>query len=143
MKKMVKDKQQKEMESNQDLVPSLCVVCGCSGPKRCAKCHSMNYCSREHQVIHWKLGHRKHCGDETQSVTCDGTGGVLFKEFEIVTEPEPPIKISFEKSEEERLKDYRKFLEQHSGGADVAEIDKLCLDDVEKGVRKDKQFMAF
>ena len=143
MKKMVIDQQQEELESNQDPVPPLCVVCGCSGPKRCAKCHSMNYCSREHQVIHWKAGHRKHCGDETQLVTCDGTGGVLFKEFEIVTEPEPPIKITPEKSEEERLKDYHKFLEQRSGGADVVEIDKLCLDDVEKGVRKDKQFMTF
>ena len=142
-KNLVQGQQQKGVKSNHNPVPPLCVVCGCSGPKRCAKCLTMNYCSREHQVIHWKAGHKKHCGNDTQSVTCDGTGGVLFKEFEIVTEPEPPIKITPDKSEEERLKDYHKFVEQHSGRPGIAEIDKVCLDDVENGVRKDKQFMTF
>ena len=138
-----KDQQQKGLESNLSLLPPLCIVCGCSGPKRCFKCHSLNYCSREHQVIHWKAGHKKHCGDEKQPITSDEAGGILFKEFEIVTEPELPIKITPEKSEEERLKDYHKFLEQHSGKFDSAEMDKMCLDEVGKGVKKDKQFMTF
>ena len=140
---LMQDQQQKGLESNLSLLLPLCIVCGCSGPKRCSKCHSVNYCSREHQVIHWKAGHKKHCGDEKQPITSDEVGGILFKEFEIVTEPEPPIKITPEKSEEERLKDYHKFLEHHSGKFDSAEMDKMCLDEVGKGVRKDKQFMAF
>ena len=128
-----------------NLYPPLCVVCGCSGPKRCAKCHRTSYCSREHQVIHWKAGHKKQCGDEKQPTTNDILVGneILFEEFEIVTEPEPPIKVTPEKSEEERVRDYHKFLEQHSGKSDTAKMDKLCLDEVEKEVKNDKQFMIF
>ena len=140
---LVQDQQQKGLESDLHLPLPLCVVCGCSGPKRCAKCHSMNYCSREHQVIHWKAGHKKHCGDWKQPTTSDVSGGILLKEFEIVTEPEPSIKTTPEKSEEERLKDYYHFLEQHSGKSDSAEMDKMCLEEVDKGARKDKQFMTF
>lgn len=140
---LMQHQHQEVLESNLSVLPPLCVVCGCSGPKRCAKCHSVNYCSREHQVIHWKAGHKKHCEDEKQPITNDVAGGLLFTEFEIVTEPEPPITITREKSEEERLKDYHKFLERHSGQFDSAEMDKMCLDEVGKGVRKDKQFMMF
>lgn len=138
--RLVEDRQQ-TLESNCNL-PPLCIVCGCSGPKRCAKCHSMSYCSREHQVIHWKAGHKKYCGDETQSTTTVADG-ILFDEFEIVTEPETPIKIVPKKTEEERLKDYQNYLEQHSGKFDPAKMDKMCFDDVEKEVKKDKQFMTF
>ena len=41
----------------------LCVVCGISGPKCCAKCHSRSYCSKEHQTIDWKTGHKKNCSE--------------------------------------------------------------------------------
>lgn len=135
---------QQKVGPNLDLqLPPLCIVCGAGGPKSCAKCHSVNYCSREHQVIHWKAGHKKQCGDEKQSTTTDVDGGILFEEFEIVTEPEPPITVTTEKSEEERLKDYHKFLEQHSGKCDPTKMDKIHLDEVEKDVKKDKQFMTF
>jgi len=124
-------------------LPPLCSVCGCSGPKKCAKCHSVNYCSREHQVIHWKAGHKKQCGDdEKRSTTTDVLAStILFEEFEIVTESEPQIIDTPERSEEERLKDYHKFLEQHSEKSDS--MDKICLDEVEKGLKNDKQFMMF
>jgi hypothetical protein len=42
-----------------------CVVCGIAGPKCCAKCHSRSYCSKEHQTIDWKGGHKQNCS-ETQ-----------------------------------------------------------------------------
>lgn len=134
------EQQQKLLESSLKLLPPLCVVCGCSGPKWCAKCHSMYYCSREHQVIHWKAGHKKYCGDEKQPTNVDTAGGILFEEFEIVTEPEPPMRVAPERSEEERLKDYHKYLEKHLG---KSEMDKMCLDEVDKDVKKDKQFMTF
>ena len=137
---LTEEQQRKLLESNLKLLPSLCAVCGCSGPKWCAKCHSMYYCSREHQVIHWKAGHKKYCGDEKQPINVDAAGGILFEEFEIVTEPEPPIRVTPERSEEERLKDYHKYLEKHAG---KSEMDKMCLDEVDKDVKKDKQFMTF
>ena len=39
----------------------LCVVCGCAGSKRCAKCHTAAYCSKEHQTVDWKAGHKRNC----------------------------------------------------------------------------------
>lgn len=43
--------------------PRLCRVCGCSGPKTCSKCHKVNYCSRVHQLMDWKLQHKQLCNE--------------------------------------------------------------------------------
>lgn len=40
---------------------SLCDVCGCKGDKKCSKCHMAQYCSREHQAVDWKSGHKMFC----------------------------------------------------------------------------------
>ena len=37
-----------------------CAVCGIAGPKRCGNCREANYCSVEHQKLHWPQ-HRKAC----------------------------------------------------------------------------------
>ena len=47
----------------EDFGCSLCRVCGCLGGKRCSKCHKASYCSKEHQAIDWRKGHKKDCGD--------------------------------------------------------------------------------
>ena len=39
----------------------LCHVCGYRGDKRCAACKIATYCSKEHQVNHWKNGHKLKC----------------------------------------------------------------------------------
>lgn len=53
---------------------SLCVVCGCAGSKTCGRCHKQNYCSREHQTIHWKAGHKRSCSQEnSQTPTSIGS----------------------------------------------------------------------
>jgi len=134
----------KTWKRSHDNVPPLCVVCGCSGPKKCSRCHLINYCSREHQVIHWKSGHKRCCGEETSaSVVGTSFQQTLFEEFEIVTEPEPLIQSSSEKSESERMKAYHQFMEQQPGKSDAFNVDQTSMDDVEKGMKKDKQFMTF
>ncbi|KAM5163056.1 programmed cell death protein 2 [Mantella aurantiaca] len=67
----------------------LCRVCGCLAPKTCSKCHKVNYCSRSHQLMDWKLQHKQLCNEtfDVQSIPVPDHG-FLFTEFEIVTEPE-------------------------------------------------------
>jgi len=64
----------------------LCTVCGARGPKVCAGCKKVSYCSKEHQKKHWFNGHSKEC-----------SSGVLdsfmlrrlsYPQFEIVIEEE-------------------------------------------------------
>uniref|UniRef100_A0A8C7A7E1 Programmed cell death protein 2 n=1 Tax=Neovison vison TaxID=452646 RepID=A0A8C7A7E1_NEOVI len=69
----------------------LCRVCGCLGPKTCSRCHKAHYCSREHQTLDWRSGHKQAC---TQSDYLDRTipdHNFLFPEFEIVIETEDEI----------------------------------------------------
>uniref|UniRef100_A0ABI7Y542 MYND-type domain-containing protein n=1 Tax=Felis catus TaxID=9685 RepID=A0ABI7Y542_FELCA len=69
----------------------LCRVCGCLGPKTCSRCHKAHYCSKEHQTLDWRLGHKQAC---TQSEYLDRTipdHNFLFPEFEIVIETEDEI----------------------------------------------------
>lgn len=67
----------------------LCRVCGCLGPKSCSRCHKVNYCDRQHQLMDWKCQHKELCGpayDVHQVQVADH--GFLFPEYELVTEPE-------------------------------------------------------
>lgn len=69
----------------------LCRVCGCSGPKRCSRCHKAHYCSKEHQSLDWRLGHKQACAqtDNLDNIVPDHN--FLFPEFEIVIETEDEI----------------------------------------------------
>lgn len=95
----------------------LCWVCGCPGNKACSRCHTVTYCGKHHQTLHWKHTHKKECSsagvctgvaladtfffiylyvyflDFVLSSVCVETTTVktspfLFPEFELVTEPE-------------------------------------------------------
>lgn len=41
--------------------PPLCSVCGCTAPKHCGNCKVVHYCSRNHQLVDWKRGHKNVC----------------------------------------------------------------------------------
>ncbi|XP_072534313.1 programmed cell death protein 2 isoform X2 [Salminus brasiliensis] len=66
----------------------LCWLCGCPGQKACSRCHSVTYCSKEHQTIHWKQQHKKECCTEGASSASEVHNPFLFPEWELVTEPE-------------------------------------------------------
>ena len=142
----------------QSEVPSLCVVCGCLGSKKCGRCRQPHYCSREHQTHDWKNGHKLFCSDmasgkctSTDTVRYNSGFGILLPEFEIITETEPGISEQMigERSEEERMEDYLKFVRsgkcgyedggKKSGGGKV----EKTLEKAKSDTRSDKYFNAF
>ncbi len=130
------------------LAPSLCIVCGIAGPMKCGKCKKMHYCSRGHQVHDWKAGHKQLCAELMEgndSLDYIPSVGVVLRELEIVTELEPSkyLEEKKERSEQERMNDYHKYLQENQEGRkEVASLEEL-----EKAAatpqKKDKQFRAF
>ena len=134
--------------------PPLCIVCGCLGPKRCGRCQQVHYCSKEHQVHDWKSGHKLICHDlaarEVAPYEHDmqyiPSAGILLLEFEIVTESEPMVsETRSERSEEERMEDYRKFVKSSKykeiGNSGVKT--EKTLETAKSDVTSDKYFRAF
>ncbi|VDP86484.1 unnamed protein product [Echinostoma caproni] len=39
-------------------------LCGCLGDKVCAKCKTIRYCSKTHQIMHWKSEHKLVCNPD-------------------------------------------------------------------------------
>ena len=142
----------------QSEVPSLCVVCGCLGPKKCGRCRQPHYCSREHQTHDWKNGHKLFCSDmasgkctSTDTVRYNSGFGILLPEFEIITETEPGISEQMigERSEEERMEDYLKFVRSGKCGYEdggkksgSGKVEKT-LEKAKSDTRSDKYFNAF
>ena len=133
----------------------LCIVCGCSGPKRCGRCMQAHYCSKEHQTLDWKAGHKHFCEDLASGklmlgdLNYDPSSGVALPEYEIVTELEPDLTShgngEQERSEEERMADYYKYIESGKcGEGKGGEMSAKALKDVATSEHKmDKQFRTF
>lgn len=130
-------------ESSIEKFRKTCIVCGAAGPHQCGKCKIPKYCSREHQVLDWKSGHNKVCGNNEQAVS---NADILFPEFEIMTEPEymdedEAPKVQSEKSEAERLKEFEDLITEGKGGTlqDVPSevIEQLALS------KEDKYFKSY
>jgi pre-rRNA-processing protein TSR4 len=59
----------------------LCEVCGCHAPNKCAKCRGAAYCSREHQIIGWKSGHKAQCATQNKPGKCRNVGAHKLRLF--------------------------------------------------------------
>uniref|UniRef100_A0A131YHP9 Pre-rRNA-processing protein TSR4 n=1 Tax=Rhipicephalus appendiculatus TaxID=34631 RepID=A0A131YHP9_RHIAP len=120
----------------------ICAVCGALGDKTCSKCHSRHYCSKSHQILDWRDGHKARCNSQCTD-GCERTSAPLFPEYELVTETEDDACDDDEdcKTDEERLADYRQYLTSHpecsSGGGDLADLNKMAA------TCKDKAFWKF
>ena len=136
------------------LQPHLCIVCGCSAPKRCGRCIQAHYCSKEHQTLDWKAGHKRFCEDLASRMLTLGdldynpSGGVVLPEYEIVTELEPDLTThgngEQERSEEERMADYYEFIKSGKCGAAGGELKAKALKDAATSEHKmDKHFRVF
>ncbi len=125
--------------------PPLCIVCGMSGPKSCAKCKRVSYCSKDHQTHDWKNGHKLYCRDLAQGKNCivdyDPSMGVTLPLFEIVTEPEPETSSpdgQAEKSVEERMADYHSIVKTRN-----LSVSRLKKEESVREKKSDKQFEVF
>ncbi|XP_034381610.1 programmed cell death protein 2 [Cyclopterus lumpus] len=84
------DKPSSDCEPDQSVLPvsgiKLCWVCGCPGNKACSRCHTVSYCGKHHQTLHWKHTHKRECCTQEASIVTTST--FLFPESELVTELE-------------------------------------------------------
>lgn len=85
----------------------LCAVCGCRGPFNCAQCKQVSYCSKAHQKIDWRAGHKEECGSGKGNRSRSSL--VQLPEFEIVLEPEEKQEKAEKQHLEKELDELRKF----------------------------------
>ncbi|KAK3863573.1 hypothetical protein Pcinc_030669 [Petrolisthes cinctipes] len=123
---------------------NLCRICGALGPKVCGGCKMARYCSKEHQALDWKSGHKAECKDPgSLSKTSPFSSKFLFPEFEVELEPEE-LEAGREKSDEEVMKEYQDLLRSgqvtHQDDDDSdTEVDLVNMASKET----DKQFQKF
>ncbi|TGZ66516.1 hypothetical protein CRM22_005274 [Opisthorchis felineus] len=89
----------------------ICPICGCKADKLCSRCKRVKYCSKHHQMMHWKSYHKVDCSSETseakQEPRFDGND-FLLPEFRVCSEPadEPAaVEQDSEDSESDVLSD--------------------------------------
>ncbi|XP_002732353.1 programmed cell death protein 2-like [Saccoglossus kowalevskii] len=128
--------------SPDDFGQKLCVVCGCAGPKQCGKCHKVTYCSRDHQTVDWRDGHKINCGNQGCEMN---VSKLLFPEYEIVTEAEEYEEPEEnEKCEADKMKEYAEFMESEEAKS-VMKDRGLTDHDLERMAlhENDEQFTVF
>ncbi|XP_034249089.1 programmed cell death protein 2 [Thrips palmi] len=74
-------------ECKIDKWSDVCAACGNSGSSHCGRCKKVKYCSRNHQVLHWRDHHKQACtaGDHGNVI---GKSSCLLPEYELIVEPE-------------------------------------------------------
>jgi len=117
----------------------VCSLCGNPAPFNCGKCKVTSYCSKEHQVAHWKLyGHKVNCG-------CDGVESqievpFLFPEFEITIDKPPEQELLY-KSDEACMEEYNELVSKDCAGT----LDDVSPTSLEQytSVKNDKYFSKY
>ncbi|KAG7236021.1 hypothetical protein INR49_001419 [Caranx melampygus] len=122
------DEPPNDAEHNQSVLPvsgiKLCWVCGCPGNKACSRCHTVTYCGKHHQTLHWKHAHKKECSSQEAPVVT--TSPFLFPESELVTEPE-------EEEHEGKRKTQRRLKERRRRGTVLkgADLEEMAMCETE------------
>ncbi|KZS12926.1 Zinc finger protein RP-8 [Daphnia magna] len=131
----------------KDLVVSkftkVCMVCGCLGTKLCGGCRNVNYCTKDHQVLHWKNGHKMLC---KEPVRVEGEDSMFtLPEYEIIIEDEKiedkASKLS--SSDETELKEFEKILKEKNPTFQDDETITESLEESVADVQEDKMFLKF
>lgn len=110
----------------------ICAFCGCLAPNTCSSCKKLFYCSRSHQILAWKTGHKQECSviQSDPSVLRGGftrNSTVTFAEYEIQSEPEEIGEAVPARSTAERNDDFKRVtasLKPELNGVPVEELEK-------------------
>ncbi|XP_053720590.1 programmed cell death protein 2 isoform X2 [Synchiropus splendidus] len=117
-------------DPKQSVLPSsgvkLCWVCGCPGNKACARCHTVTYCGKHHQTLHWKNTHKRECCSQEAAVAT--ASSFLFPESELVTEPEEEQREREEEKQEAQRSDDCPSLAE---GLAESELEEMALHETE------------
>uniref|UniRef100_A0A6M2DPR9 Putative programmed cell death protein n=1 Tax=Xenopsylla cheopis TaxID=163159 RepID=A0A6M2DPR9_XENCH len=137
-------------DSTLSSIPLLCFVCGSSGRFQCGGCHIFRYCSKSHQIIHWKKGHKALCKSfKEKSINTpdlhsdDLLTGILLREWGLDIEEEPKVKSSSANETEDlqrRLNEF-KHLEESNAIGTMPNIPETELENYSNS--EDKAFRKF
>ena len=114
----------------------LCPVCGHAASMRCARCKAVQYCSKAHQVAHWKNGHSASCESapdgartpsEIQQEFCGKVPPLAqgWPPFAMSTAREKELEEAADGLEDQRLalKGAAEALKNHQKGVEINEED--------------------
>ncbi|GBN55458.1 Programmed cell death protein 2 [Araneus ventricosus] len=122
----------------------LCCLCGCVASIKCSKCSEADYCSEDHRDCDWKWNHQSVCGKNSTEAGAKrkkATNQFLLPEYELVTETEELPSTGPEKSDEEKMTEYRQFMQSAKA---PKEMQDMPLDDLDAVMKKnDKAFNKF
>ncbi|KOB75753.1 Pcdc2/rp-8 [Operophtera brumata] len=91
---------EQEEEFPMDCWPKLCELCGAKAPSHCSKCKKVYYCSRNHQILDWKKGHKERCPELQVSESIESNNFVMtqdVKDVDVNQEMEKLQKLMHEK----------------------------------------------
>ncbi|CAL1280443.1 unnamed protein product [Larinioides sclopetarius] len=129
--------------SAEDYQP-LCCVCGCAASIKCTQCSQTDYCSEDHRDCDWKWNHQRVCGKnctEARAKQKGTTNQFLLPEYELRTETEKLPSTRPEKSDDEKMKEYREFMQSAKA---PKEMQDMPLDDLDTVMNiNDKVFNKF
>uniref|UniRef100_A0A2L2Y6Z8 Programmed cell death protein 2 n=1 Tax=Parasteatoda tepidariorum TaxID=114398 RepID=A0A2L2Y6Z8_PARTP len=130
------------MQPCADQFQKMCAICGCCAILNCHKCAQIDYCCEDHKTLDWEWNHIHNCPSEKKEIPEKKKliNHFLLSEFELVTETEESLPDVPEKSDEEKMKDYQKFL-QSSSSKELQDMPVGDLGYVEE--KKDKAFNKF
>jgi len=116
----------------------ICMVCGCLGLKVCGGCRNVNYCTKEHQVMHWKKGHKLLC---KEPVRVEGETSIFtLPEYEIIIDDEKLELKSEQLSVSDELKEFEKILKSKNPTFQNDDAVDESLEQSVSDVKEDKMF---
>ncbi|CAG9772438.1 unnamed protein product [Ceutorhynchus assimilis] len=115
----------------------VCNSCGIKANKRCGQCKMVWYCCKDHQLIHWRNGHKNQCSKGQTQLKTDA--GILFPEWELITETEE--RETEDVDEREAMAEYEKLKAEGKTGT-LEEVSESDLD-AHASLDMDKVFAKF